>query len=185
MCRKRPAARQLVPRRCSAVSALALGPPQLHAAGVLVEKSELDLSQHYGALLGALQPYFERHEGEPDDVQTARDNACGGLGRLILKNADAVPLEQGLPILFSSLPLANDFAEWAPVLLSLVHLLQSNNGVAMQHLDTILQLFHHVLASDADELGGVLRGQLCAFVSQLNTQIPDKIRAYGLDAYLV
>ena len=155
------------------------------AAGVLVQNSELDLSQHYGALLGALQPYFERHEGEPDDVQTARDNACGCLGRLILKNADAVPLEQGLPILFSSLPLANDFAEWTPVLLSLVHLLQSNNGVAMQHLDTILQLFHHVLASDADELGGVLRGQLCAFVSQLNTQIPDKIHAYGLEAYLV
>lgn len=155
------------------------------AAGVLVENSEVDLVPHFAALLGALQPYFERHEGETDDIKTARDNACGCLGRMIIKNADAVPLDQGLPILFSSLPLANDYAEWTPVLLCLVHLVQGNNVVAMQHLDTILQLFKHVLSDDAEILGGILRGQLVAFISQLNTQIPDKVRAYGLEAYLV
>ena len=155
------------------------------AAGVLVENSQMDLSQHFGALLTALQPYFVQHEGESDDVKTARDNACGCLGRMILKKPEAVPLDQGLPILFSSLPLANDHAEWAPVLLCLMQLLQANNPAATQHLDTILQLLHHVLANEPDELGGLLRGQVCAFVGQLNSQIPDKVRAYGLDAYVV
>ena len=55
----------------------------------------------------------------------------------------------------------------------------------MQHLDTILQLFRHVLSNEEDVLGGQLRGQLVSFVSQLHTQVPDKTRAYGLDAFLV
>lgn len=155
------------------------------AAGVLIENSELDLSQHYTSLLTALQPLFEKSSDEADEVKTARDNACGCLARMIMKKPDAVPLDQALPILFSSLPLDNDLAEWTPVLLCLVQLVQTNNTVGMQYLDTILQLFHHVLSSEEDVLGGQLRGQLCAFLAQLNTQAPEKVAQYGLNQYLV
>ena len=155
------------------------------AAGVLIENSEVDLSPHYGSLLTALQPFFEKHGEEPEDVRTARDNACGCLARMIAKKPDVVPLDQALPILFSSLPLDNDYAEWTPVLLCLVQLVQTNNAHGLQYFDTILQLFHHVLSSEEDVLGGKLRGQLVAFLSQLNTQAPDKIAQYGLNAYLV
>ena len=155
------------------------------AAGVLIEHSEMDLSQHYASLLTALQSYFEKRAEEADDLKTARDNACGCLARMIMKNASAMPLDQALPILFASLPLENDYAEWAPVLLCLIQLIQTNNPVGMQHLDTILQLFRHVLSNEEDVLGGQLRGQLVSFVSQLHTQVPDKTRAYGLDAFLV
>ena len=145
----------------------------------------MDLSQHYASLLTALQSYFEKRAEEADDLKTARDNACGCLARMIMKNASAMPLDQALPILFASLPLENDYAEWAPVLLCLIQLIQTNNPVGMQHLDTILQLFRHVLNNEEDVLGGQLRGQLVSFVSQLHTQVPDKTRAYGLDAFLV
>lgn len=155
------------------------------AAGVLIENSEADLSPHYASLLTALQPYFAKSAEESDDLKTARDNACGCLARMIMKNPDAVPLDQALPILFSSLPLENDHAEWTPVLLCLIQLVQANNAVGVQHLDTILQLFAHVLGSDEDVLGGQLRGQVVAFVSQLNTQAPEKVQAAGLQSYLV
>jgi len=155
------------------------------AAGVLIENTDADLTQHFPSLLTALQPYFAKSEDEADDLKTARDNACGCLARMILKSPEAVPLDQGLPILFGALPLENDYAEWVPVLLCLVQLVQAQNAAAVQHLDTILQLFHHVLATDEDMLGGPLRGQIVAFVSQLNTQVPDKVRAAGLAGFLV
>lgn len=155
------------------------------AAGVLVEHSQTDLSQHFPSLLTALQPYFAKSADESEDAKTARDNACGCMARMIMKNPDAVPLDQALPILFSSLPLENDPAEWTPVLLCLIQLVQANSAVGMQHLDTILQLFAHVLGSEDEALSAPLRGQVMGFISQLNTQVPDKVRAAGLSNYLV
>lgn len=155
------------------------------AAGVLIEHSDSDLSQHYMPLLTALQSYFHKSSGESDELKTARDNACGCLARMMIKDANAVPLDQALPVLFSALPLEKDYAEWTPILLCMIQLIQTNNPVAMQHVDTILQLFRHVLSSDEDMLGGQLRGQLVAFVSQLHSQAPEKISANGLDAFLV
>lgn len=155
------------------------------ASGVLIEHTQSDLSQHFSALLSAIQPFFEKGQNEADEILTARDNACGCLSRMIIKKPDAVPLEQALPILFSSLPLQQDMAEWSPVLHCMMTLIQSNNPVATQNIDTILQLFAHVLSGDEDNLSGLLRGQLCGFVSQLNTQIPDKVQSAGLQQFLV
>lgn len=155
------------------------------ASGVLIEHSEVDLSSHFPALLSAIQPFFEKGQNDSEEVQTARDNACGCLSRMIIKKPDAIPLDQALPILFSALPLQKDMAEWSPVLHCMMSLIQSNNAVATQNIDTILQLFAHVLASDEDNLGGLLRGQVCGFISQLNSQIPDKVQAAGLQQYLV
>ncbi|EPQ31230.1 uncharacterized protein PFL1_01415 [Pseudozyma flocculosa PF-1] len=155
------------------------------ASGVLIENSETDLSSHFPALLSAIRPFFDKADGESDEVKTARDNACGCLARMIIKNNDALPLDQALPTLFSSLPLQKDMAEWTPVLHCMMNLIQANNAVATQHIDTILQLFAHVLGSDDNSLGGLLRGQVCGFISQLNSQIPDKVQAAGLQQYLV
>lgn len=155
------------------------------AAGVLIENSQSDLTQHFPALLNAIQPFFQKGEQESDEVLTARDNACGCLSRMIIKKPEALPLDQALPTLFSCLPLQKDFAEWSPVLLCLMTLVQANNPVASQHIDTILQLFAHVLAGDEDNLGAQLRGQAVTFVSHLNTVAPEKVQAAGLQAYLV
>ena len=107
-----------------------------------------------------------------------------------MKKPEAVQLEQTLPMLFGALPLLQDMAEWAPVMQCCILLINSQNPVAMQNLDTMMQLFAHVLATgqaegSEDVLGGELRGQCVAFVSHLNTQFPEKITQAGLQAYLV
>jgi hypothetical protein len=156
------------------------------ASGCLIEYTQTDLSEHFPALLNAIRPMFTPAAAdEREEISNARDNACGCLSRMILRKQDAVPLEQALPILLSSMPLKRDFAEWTPVLQCFMTLLQANHGAAMTHVDAILQLFAHVLA-DADEpLDAKTRGQLVGFVSSLNAQAPEKIQAAGLQPYLV
>lgn len=155
------------------------------AAGVLVENSKQDLSAHFPALLNALRPMFDKRQSESGDEQNATDNAVGCAARLVSAKPDALPLDQVLPVIFSCLPLRKDFAEWAPVLQALMSLVQANNSVAVSHLDTILQLFAHVLGSSEEVLGGQLRGQCVGFISALNGSVPDKIQANGLQQYLV
>ncbi|CEH17574.1 arm repeat-containing protein [Ceraceosorus bombacis] len=156
------------------------------ASGVLIEHSEQDLSEHFGALLNAIRPMFEVPAGtDKTDILNARDNACGCLSRMIIRKPDAVPLDQALPILFSSMPLKEDMAEWTPVFKMLITLLQANNPVAMQHIDTILGLFAHTLGDASEPLDPQLRGTVVAFVSSLNASVPDKVAAAGLTQFLV
>lgn len=63
------------------------------AVGSLVFQSDIDLSAHYGTILSSLFPLFDRETDSADSNQ-ACDNACGAVARLILKNVEAVPLEQ-------------------------------------------------------------------------------------------
>jgi len=158
-----------------------------YASGVLVENSQSDLSSHFNALLAAMQGSFQKPAAgteEPQENKAARDNASGCLGRLILKNPNAVPLDQALPILFGAMPLEHDLVEWVPILHALMALVQSNNQVALSHLDTVLQLFAHVLGQP-EALEGDVRGQAVAFISGLNVQHSEKIQANGLSQYLV
>lgn len=154
------------------------------ASGVLVENSSNDLSPHFNALLAAMQSLFQKGNEESTETKTARDNASGCLARLIMKNSNAVPIDQALPILFGAMPLEEDMLEWVPILSSLMFLIQSSNQVALSHLDTILQLFAHALGLE-EALEGEFRGQTVAFISGLNVQHSDKIQANGLSQYLV
>ncbi|KAL9938395.1 hypothetical protein V8E36_003018 [Tilletia maclaganii] len=155
------------------------------ASGLLIEYSNEDLSPHFPSLLTALQPNLAKSENDTEEIRIARDNACGCLGRMILKRPDQVPIDQALPILFNALPLQEDHAEWAPVLTALISLVQGNNEVALSHLDTILQLFAHVLGSKEELISPELRGQCVGFVSAIAGQVPDKVEAAGLKPYLV
>ncbi|KAE8212878.1 hypothetical protein CF327_g3531 [Tilletia walkeri] len=155
------------------------------ASGLLIEYSNEDLTPHFPALLTALQPSLAKTENDSEEIKVTRDNACGCLGRMILKRPDQVPIEQALPILFAAMPLEEDHAEWAPVLTALISLVQGNNAVALSHLDTILQLFAHVLGSKEDLISAELRGQCVGFVSAIAAQAPEKVEAAGLKSYLV
>lgn len=155
------------------------------AAGVLVQNSKQDLSPHFPALLNALRPMFDKRASESSDEQIATDNAVGCACRIISSKPQGLPLDQLLPVIFGCLPLRKDMAEWAPVLQSLMSLVQANDSVAVAHIDTILQLFAHVLGSSEDLLGGQLRGQCVAFVGALNQSAGDKVAAAGLSQYVV
>ena len=76
--------------------------------GLLVENSAQDLSPQYGLLLSALRPLFEVSPNSPSSKFTARDNAAGAIGRIIVRNTAALPLDQILPIFIGALPLTND-----------------------------------------------------------------------------
>lgn len=157
------------------------------ASGVLIEHSQTDLTQHYQALLGAIHPLLEGGKADNEDAQRASDNACGCLSRMIIKSQNAVPLEQVVPILLAALPLKRDMAEWSPVLLAFIGLIQSNNSVALQHIDQILSIIRSSLQNEGgeDALGSVLRGQVVAFVSAINSSAPEKVAAAGLQPFLV
>ena len=65
------------------------------AMGSLILHSQSDLSSQYLTVLGALHPLFEANTPNgPARRDNARDNACGAVARMILKNVEAVPLEQ-------------------------------------------------------------------------------------------
>lgn len=163
----------------------------VYAAGVLIENSQEDLTAHYPALLTALQPAFTlpADKTQPTENQALKDNAVGCLARMVRKSPHALPLEQTFPLIFGSLPLLYDNAEWTPVIQLTIALIQANDPIAQQHIDSILGLFAHVLSTpadgDEDLLGSDLRGQVVTFISHLNTQIPDKVQAAGLSGYLV
>lgn len=80
------------------------------AIGSLVFQSGQDLSSQYMTILSALSPLFDRTVDTTESNQ-ACDNACGALARLILKNADALPLGQVLPTYLGCLPVRQDMVE--------------------------------------------------------------------------
>ncbi|KAF7423065.1 hypothetical protein PC9H_010259 [Pleurotus ostreatus] len=85
------------------------------AAGLLIESSDIDLSQQHLHLLGALQPLFVLAPDAPAGKLNARDNAAGAIGRTIIRNTAAIPLGQVLPVFIDALPLKNDYLENRPV----------------------------------------------------------------------
>lgn len=163
--------------------------PEVHsnaafAVGVLVEHSAVDLSPQYLHLLAALRPLFEVPSDAPTAKLNARDNAAGAVSRMILKNSDAIPLDQVLPVIVGILPLKNDFLENRPVFRALFHLFRRVPGVIAPYLDQLLPVFAHVLdPSGPDQLGDEVRAELIQLVQALNAENPAKIQAAGLSPF--
>ncbi|KAI0298793.1 ARM repeat-containing protein [Multifurca ochricompacta] len=155
------------------------------ATGLLVENSEQDLSPQYIALLGALQPLFNLPADAPAPRLNARDNACGAVARLILRNASAVPLAQVLPVLFAALPLQNDLLENRPVFRAVLYLSQTQPDVLSQYLDGLLRVFAQVLdPSGPDQIGDEVRAGLIGLIGALNARSPEKVQQAGLGAFV-
>lgn len=85
------------------------------AMGSLVYHSQTDLSSQYLTVLGALHPLFALPDDGQSKHENAKDNACGAIARLIVKNPSAVPLDQVVPLFLQSLPLRRDYAEASSV----------------------------------------------------------------------
>jgi len=155
------------------------------ATGLLAENSEQDLSPQYITLLGALQPLFNLPVDAPAPRLNARDNACGAVARLVLRNAGAVPLPQVLPVLFGALPLRNDLLENRPVFRAVLYLFQTQPEVLSPYLDGLLSVFTHVLdPSGPDQVGDDVRAGLIGLIGALNSQNPEKIQQAGLGPFV-
>lgn len=155
------------------------------ATGLLVENSEVDLSPQYLHLLAALRPLFDVTADSPAPRLNAKDNAAGAVGRLIVRNTAAIPLEQVLPVFIAALPLKNDYLENRPVFRAIFHLFQNNGASLLPYLDQLLQVFAIVLNPKApDQVGDEVRGELISLLRLLNGEQPGKVQAAGLSMYL-
>ncbi|KAF8963447.1 armadillo-type protein [Flammula alnicola] len=127
------------------------------AIGLLVEFSEVDLSPHTS------------NSSALSDRQRRR---C--VGRLIVRNTAAVPLDQVLPIF-------NDYLENRPVFRALFHLFKTNGAVLYPYMDRLLPVFAHVL--DPNEI----RAELIHLIALINQEEPAKVgqQASGFGRFLV
>lgn len=155
------------------------------AVGLLIEYSEVDLSPHYTSILAALRPLFGVSPESSPAILNAKDNAAGAVGRMIVKNAAALPLDQILPVLISGLPLKNDYLENRPVFRALFHLFRNASTTLLPFIDNILPVFVHVLdPNEPDQLGDEVRAELINLIGALNAEVPQKIQAAGLSVWV-
>lgn len=155
------------------------------ATGLLVENSEIDLSPQYLHLLAALRPLFDVNTNTPAARLNAKDNAAGAVGRLIVRNTAAIPLDQVLPVFIEALPLKNDYLENRPVFRAIFHLFRNNGSALLPYLDQLLQVFATVLDPNAsDQVGDEIRAELISLLTALNAEQPGKVQAAGLSVYV-
>ncbi|KAG6866559.1 hypothetical protein C0991_002044 [Blastosporella zonata] len=155
------------------------------AVGQLVENTQHDLAPQYLQLLGALRPLFDAAPDSPAAKLNAKDNAAGAVGRLIVRNTTAIPLDQVLPIFVGALPLKNDYLENRPVFRAIFHLFRTNGAALLPFLDTLLQVFAHVLdPSQASQVGDDIRADLIQLIAMINAEDPAKVQASGLAIFL-
>ncbi|BGP33234.1 hypothetical protein JCM10296v2_005028 [Rhodotorula toruloides] len=167
------------------------------ATGSLLLHTTGDLSPHYLTVLQALHPLL----GLPDDGaakhENAKDNACGAIARMIVKNASAVPLDQVVPVLVQSLPLRRDYAESSHVFDALLLLLREQNPQVLANLDHVLSVFAKALASTKKEDGSDVfypngdaqisqenKQRIVELVKALAASQPEKVQQAGLAPYL-
>lgn len=155
------------------------------ALGLIVENSQVDLSQQYLQLLTALRPIFVVAADSPAVKLNAKDNAAGAVGRLIVRNTAAIPLDQVLPVFIDALPLKNDYLENRPVFRALFHLFSTNGSALYPFMDRLLPVFAYVLDSAGEaQINEGTRTELIHLIALINQEVPEKVQAAGLEKYL-
>ncbi|KAJ2909847.1 hypothetical protein GGI21_001469 [Coemansia aciculifera] len=95
-----------------------------YGVGALIESATIDASPYFNDVLKALYPLIKGST----NLSNVRDNAAGCVARLILENADAVPLGDVLPAWISALPIRGDHLEDLPVYDAVCHLLKNKRA---------------------------------------------------------
>ncbi|KAI9291743.1 ARM repeat-containing protein [Neoconidiobolus thromboides FSU 785] len=113
-----------------------------YSVGKLCELTTVDITNHYGTILSLLSPLFAI-EGK----NNARDNACGAVCRLILKNPQSCPIDEAIPAIISMLPLEIDYQENNPVYQCLAFLIKAKHPVVNQYMGQLAALFKQMLTT--------------------------------------
>lgn len=106
----------------------------------------------------------------------ALDNICGAIARLIITNAEMVPLDQVLPVFLQKLPLREDYDENASIFKCFKLLYIQARDTIVQSLEQILAVALHVLYkkefADQDTCENAL-----ALIKEIRESYPDKFSA--------
>ncbi|EPY53488.1 karyopherin Kap123 [Schizosaccharomyces cryophilus OY26] len=144
-----------------------------YSMGLLCQFSTENLSSEYLNILHKLQPFFTQ-----EIFRTALDNAIGCISRLILHDQNAIPLDQVLPIVFSKLPLKEDYLENAPLYYMILHLYRQKNPVLLQHLGDLIPVFASVLTGPAEQLNDELRSQILNLLKEIAPEFQTLISTF-------
>ncbi|KAJ1852953.1 hypothetical protein IW147_005805 [Coemansia sp. RSA 720] len=115
--------------------------------GAFIETATIDASPYFGDVLKALFPLIQMS----DNTNNARDNAAGCVARLILENADAVPLSDVLPAWIGALPIRGDHLEDLPVYDAVCYLLKNKRSEVEPCLPALMAVLKQAM-SDPDTL---------------------------------
>ncbi|KAJ1848292.1 hypothetical protein LPJ70_001104, partial [Coemansia sp. RSA 2708] len=110
--------------------------------GAFVEGATIDASAYFGDILKALFPLIQL----ADNPNNARDNAAGCVARLILENADAVPLGDVLPAWVGALPIRGDHLEDMPVYDAVCFLLKHKRAEVEPVLPALMAVLKQAMA---------------------------------------
>ncbi|KAH8924295.1 ARM repeat-containing protein [Atractiella rhizophila] len=158
------------------------------ALGSLVLHSQTDMSSQYSEILRVVYPLLQAPDDAPSQNLNAKDNAAAVIARLILKNVDALPLAEVVPVFVGALPLKKDMTENSKMFSAVGVLISRYFDLVAPHFDHILQVFAHALASPEEgknaQLNKKTRENLIQLVKALGGQHGDRLRAAGLGAYL-
>lgn len=155
--------------------------------GTLTSASSQDLSSQYGPIFALLQNLFAP-KNDKKETMRARDNACGAIARMILKNRSAVPIEQVLPPVIAALPLTQDFEPYTPLFECFFRLASEHDATLASNLDGLLPVFAKVLqdqTSAKDEISRPLAASTHSRLLELIRALPaDRVQAAGLAQYI-
>lgn len=119
----------------------------VYALGCLAEAAGPIVASDYPMMLSVFSNLLTR-----ESDRRVIDNLCGALCRMIMGNADAVPLEQVLPALVGQLPLKEDLEENKVVYNCLTMLYNRNPAMIVQQMKPIVATSSHVLGhKDVDQ----------------------------------
>ncbi|XP_033841607.1 importin-4 [Periophthalmus magnuspinnatus] len=119
----------------------------VYALGCLAEAAGPIVASDYPMMLSV----FSKLLANESDLRVT-DNLCGALCRMIMGNADAVPLEQVFPALMARLPLKEDLEENKTVYSCLTMIYSRTPAVIVQQMKPIVATSTHVLGhKDVDQ----------------------------------
>ncbi|KAJ0023043.1 hypothetical protein NQD34_015177 [Periophthalmus magnuspinnatus] len=119
----------------------------VYALGCLAEAAGPIVASDYPMMLSV----FSKLLANESDLRVT-DNLCGALCRMIMGNADAVPLEQVFPALMARLPLKEDLEENKTVYSCLAMIYSRTPAVIVQQMKPIVATSTHVLGhKDVDQ----------------------------------
>lgn len=135
-----------------------------YAVGRLVQHSgsDAEIVKEYPTILSRLEACLQM------DVSRLQDNATGCVSRMILRNREAVPTKDVLPVLVNILPLKNDFEENEPLYRMICQMYKWEDATIRELTPQLLPVFQAVLTGDEDQLEDERRAELIELVKWLN-----------------
>jgi importin-4 len=156
-----------------------------YGIGLVIEHSSVDLSHQFLPVLQAIRPMFDTKPDSPHSIMSCKDNACGALSRMMVRNLEAMPLDQVLPVFMQAIPCEADVQENKAVFSAIFHIYRNNQQVLAPYVDQLLSVFAKVLNPNGPELiTAETRAEVIGLIGVLNQQDPAKIQAAGLAAFI-